>query len=245
MKTISQNGLALIKRFEGCRLTAYDDLQPHLVLKPNTPIKGTLTIGWGHTATVYIGQIITQEEANNMLVKDLATYVASVNNPYFVAQTSKLNQNQFDALVSFCYNCGSGNLKNLCGQNRTFSDISEKILSYNKSKGQTLLGLTNRRKAEKKLFDTPMEDEKMSDNIINYFELKINDLYKTISKLNNDLTAQQDKLQLLQNQLKDIPAPQWILEEFPDVEENLSQKTGTYDFWRTYFLILKYGKYGK
>lgn len=228
MKTISQTGLSLIKRFEGCYLTAYDDFQPHLILKPNTPIKGTLTIGWGHTGGVYIGQSITQEEADSWLLKDLAKYIQPVNNPYYVPLTSSLNQNQFDALVSFCYNCGPGSLKKLCAPDRTLSTISEKLLAYNKSKGLELVGLTNRRKAEQKLFNTPMEDYKMNK-----------DLEKKIESLTMDVLELASIVSVLKDRLQQIPAPQWIIEEFPDAPDALSQRTGTYDFWRSYLLILR------
>ena len=64
------------------------------------------------------------------------------------------NQNQFDALVSFCYNVG--NIDQLTAKGtRTIKEISEKILAYNKSAGKVINGLTNRRKKEKELFDTP------------------------------------------------------------------------------------------
>lgn len=75
------------------------------------------------------------------------------------------NQNQFDALVSFTYNCGAGNLKNLTQSGkRTIAQISEKLLLYNKAGGVTLLGLQRRRVAEKVLFDTPIKSN--SDNSI-------------------------------------------------------------------------------
>ena len=70
----------------------------------------------------------------------------------------KLNQNQFDALVSFAFNCGAGNLKTLC-HNRKLSVVAEKILLYNKADGKVLTGLVRRRKDEQALFLTPVETE--------------------------------------------------------------------------------------
>jgi GH24 family phage-related lysozyme (muramidase) len=227
MKTISETGLSLIKRFEGCRLIAYDDLQPHVLLMANSKIKGTLTIGWGHTGGVYIGQTITQEEADSWLIRDLSRYIAYVNNLFYVPVVSKLNQNQFDALVSFCYNCGPENLRKLC-TSRTLSEISAKIPEYNKAAGKELLGLSNRRKAEKLLFDTKPE-------AINVDNDQINTLKQLVLTLEN-------KVKSLENLMKEIPAPQWILEEFPDVEENLNNHVATYDFWRSALFTLRIAK---
>ena len=130
----SYKGIALIKSFEGCRLTAY--------LCP----AGVWTIGYGHTAGVSKGQAITQEQADSFLKADLEKYEKYVN-----ATGLTLNQNQFDALVSFTYNCGAGNLKKLIA-NRTLPEIAEAMLLYNKGGGKVLAGLVRRREAERKLF---------------------------------------------------------------------------------------------
>lgn len=136
--SISNNGLALIKRFEGCRLTSYQDSG------------GVWTIGYGHTANVSKGQAISQAQADAFLKADCANAERSVNS----YTKYNWNQNQFDALVSFTFNCGSGNLKKLLdnGQ-RTIAEISAKITAYNKAGGKVLQGLINRRAAEKELFD--------------------------------------------------------------------------------------------
>jgi len=146
-RKISQAGITLIKSFEGCRLTAY---------KP-VAAETYWTIGWGHYGPdVKQGMTITQAEADAMLVKDLAKYEAYVNNPAYVPITAQLTQNQFDALVSFCYNCGAGNLKTLC-TGRTAAEIAASIPKYNKGSGQVLAGLVRRRAAEVALFNK--EDE--------------------------------------------------------------------------------------
>lgn len=95
---------------------------------------------------------ITQEQAEELLKKDLAEYEAKVEkyNKY------NWNQNQFDALVSFAYNIGSIDQLTSNGR-RSIKTISEKILEYNKAGGKTLEGLVKRRKAEKELFDEPVE----------------------------------------------------------------------------------------
>lgn len=150
MKT-SSKGVSLIKQFEGCRLKAY-----------KCPA-GVWTIGYGHTAGVKAGDIITQETAESYLRNDLVTYEKAVINYDGIYH---FNQNQFDALVSFTYNCGAGNLKNLTQSGkRTIAQISEKLLLYNKAGGVTLLGLQRRRAAEKVLFDTPIKSDKIETPI--------------------------------------------------------------------------------
>lgn len=134
---ISQKGIDLIKRFEGCRLEAY-----------KCPA-GIWTIGYGHTKDVKPGQKITEIQAEEFLKQDLKTFETQVNNNVFIS----LNQNQFDALVSFTYNCGLGNLKTLT-KNRNADKIANALLLYNKAGGKTLEGLKRRREAEKNLFCT-------------------------------------------------------------------------------------------
>ena len=150
---ISDKGLNLIKEFEGCRLTAYRDSV------------GVWTIGWGTTSAdksitgtnIYEGLKISQSTADEWLRN-------SVNQKYVPKVTEyesiyHWNQNQLDALTSFAYNLGSIDTLVQYGS-RSISEISNKILAYDKAGGQTLAGLTRRRKAEKELFDTPCKNEK-------------------------------------------------------------------------------------
>lgn len=139
MKT-SQKGIDLIKSFEGCKLTAYQDTV-HV-----------WTIGYGHTGGVKSGQKITKAQAEDFLKADLAKFEKAVD-----ALKMDFNQNQFDALVSFAYNCGAGNLNKLC-KGRTKAEIGSKMLLYDKAGGKTLAGLTRRRKAENKLYNTPVKE---------------------------------------------------------------------------------------
>lgn len=140
MKT-SKVGLELIKSFEGCRLKAYKAVSTEKYY----------TIGYGHYgADVKAGMQITQTQADAYLVSDLEKFEAKVNKYNSIYN---FNQNQFDALVSFAYNVGSIDGLTNNGK-RTIERISEKITAYNKSGGQVLSGLTKRRAAEKKLFDT-------------------------------------------------------------------------------------------
>lgn len=152
-RKISQAGIKLIQNFEGCRLTAY---------KP-VPTEKFWTIGWGHYgADVKPGMAITQAKADSMLINDLAKFEAYVNDPAYVPVTKQLNQNQFDALVSFCYNCGAGNLRTLC-KGRTITQIAQNITKYDKAGGLVLAGLVRRRKAELELFNKKEEPVPLSD----------------------------------------------------------------------------------
>jgi lysozyme len=139
---ISSVGLNLIKSFEGCVLHTYKD------------VVGVRTIGYGHTgADVHDGQTITQAQADALLLADCKRFVDGVNSVVKVP----LNQNQFDALVSFCFNLGVGSLKTstlLEKLNRKdYLGASNEFLRWNKAGGQVLAGLTRRRQAEKELFN--------------------------------------------------------------------------------------------
>lgn len=135
---ISQEGIELIKSFEGCKLSAYKAV----------PTEKYWTIGYGHYGSdVKPNMVISKEQAERFLVEDLKRYEG------YVEKTGlKLNQHQHDALVSFTYNCGYGNLKKLIA-NRTISEIGEALPLYNKSGGRVLNGLVRRRAAEKALFE--------------------------------------------------------------------------------------------
>ena len=154
-KTISEAGLALIKSFEGCRLTAYKCL----------PTEQYYTIGWGHYGPdVGAEQTITQEQADDMLRSDLCRYEAYVNDSGYCPQTDILNQAQFDALVSFCYNCGPGCLDSLCHDNATLDAMAADMLAYNKGGGKVLPGLVRRRQAEVDLFNSGVPDMKSPES---------------------------------------------------------------------------------
>ena len=153
-------GRALIESFEGLILGAYDDADDHIV-KPGGHVYGTLTIGYGHTDAagppkVYIGQTISREEADAILASDLASVELEVGHLVKVP----LNQNQFDALVSFQFNTGwlghphCSLLAALNAGNYALAD--QDFMLYNRAQGRVLAGLTRRRVAEKKLFAQPI-----------------------------------------------------------------------------------------
>lgn len=140
MKT-SNNGINLIKSFEGVRLTAYKAVATEKYY----------TIGYGHYgADVKAGMKITQAQADEYLKADLAKFEAKVDK----YQTQyNFNQNQYDALVSFAYNVG--NIDGLTKKGtRTIEQIANSFKLYNKSGGKVLQGLVNRRAKEKALFES-------------------------------------------------------------------------------------------
>ena len=142
MKT-SNEGIKLIKRFEGCKLKAY-----------KCPA-GVNTIGFGNTyyengTKVLIQDIISQERADALLLSLLPKYEKIVLNNIKTA----LNQNQFDALVSFCWNCGSSQslfrLVNLKATDKVIFDWWKS--HYIMGGGKILPGLVKRREIEANLF---------------------------------------------------------------------------------------------
>ena len=138
---ISNEGIEFIKEKEDCFTTAKKlDGEPYY------------TIGFGHYGSdVSAGETITREDAEDLLLQDMQKYCSEVAN---YCDYLDLNQNQFDALVSFNYNCGFGNLKKITGyQTRSVEEIAEHFEAYTKSKSEkNRKGLLNRRIAEKDLY---------------------------------------------------------------------------------------------
>ena len=137
---ISEAGLSLIKKFEGCALESY--------LCP----AGVWTIGYGHTKDVKEGDKINNEEADHLLQEEMPEYEEYVKK--YV--THPLEQHQFDALVCWTYNLGPNNLRNstmltVLNQGR-LNDVSFEMQRWNKAGGEVLKGLVRRRKAESLLF---------------------------------------------------------------------------------------------
>ncbi|MGL5950139.1 MAG: lysozyme [Cetobacterium sp.] len=136
----SSVGVNLIKKFEGLKLKAY-----------KCP-GGIWTIGYGTTSGVTEGMIITEEKAEDLLKKDLVRFETAVKTVVRV----KLNKNQFDALVSFSYNVGTGALQSSTLLKKLnqgdYKGASEEFMRWNKAGGKVLTGLIKRREAEKELF---------------------------------------------------------------------------------------------
>ena len=147
---ISEKGLNLIKSFEGCRLSSY-----------KCP-SNKWTIGWGRTSGVYEGMVITQAQADQFLFEDVQRFVNAVNQ-YQVR--FNFNQNEYDALVSFTYNCGEGSLAAVMSCCNTKKEIAEECKLYNKtSTGKVLAGLVRRREEEYKLFMSGSNNNNTNNN---------------------------------------------------------------------------------
>ena len=138
---ISQEGLSLIKKFEGCKLEAYKCAA------------GVWTIGYGSTNDVEKGMKISQERADMLLLEDVDVFEEAVNKLVEVP----LEQNQFDALISWTFNLGPTNLKNSTLlkvlNNKDYDGVPAQIKRWNKAGGKVLQGLIRRREAEALLFE--------------------------------------------------------------------------------------------
>ena len=145
----SEKGIAIIRRFEGLELEAYDDGG------------GVLTIGFGHTGSdVYLGLKIDEEEAIRLLKFDLLVAEECVDESVEV----QIGQCEFDALVSFVYNVGckafkSSTLLRLLNAGNKEAARAQ-FSRWNKDNGKVLAGLTNRRAAEAHLFGEGGNEEK-------------------------------------------------------------------------------------
>ena len=140
-RQISQHGLAKLKQWEGLKTKAYKDAG------------GVWTIGYGHTAAAgtpapHQGMVITEADAESILLKDLTQYEAAVENNVNV----KLNDNEFAALVSFAFNVGIGAFKKstlLKKLNKgNYDAVPTELMKWTKAGGKKLQGLVNRRRAE-------------------------------------------------------------------------------------------------
>lgn len=138
--TTSQNGIELIKRHEGLRLGAYLDAA------------GVWTIGYGSTGGVRPGDVITEAQAEALLREDIRTAEREVGR-----HKLNINQNQFDALVSFTFNVGSGNFRSSTllkriKENPDHPDIANQFRRWVYGGGKVLPGLIKRRAEEAKLY---------------------------------------------------------------------------------------------
>jgi lysozyme len=157
MMSVNDNGIELIKAFEGWRAKAYRD-----------PV-GIWTIGYGHTSmagepTVTAGLVITKQQGDEILRRDVALFARGVKKPL----TVKLNDNQFSALVSFAYNVGLGAFKKSsvlkAVNTKNFDAVPSRLKLWNKAGYRVLPGLVRRRQAESDLFMLPPKKTVQSDS---------------------------------------------------------------------------------
>ena len=143
MMGLGPSGTALIRSFEALRLVAYQDGN------------GIWTIGWGHTLGVQPGQVCSTEQAETWFFSDVGGACSTINHMVDIA----INQNQFDALVSLCFNIGAGHfcsstlLRVLNAGN--LMAAADQFLVWDIVAGQVSDGLARRRKTERALFVTP------------------------------------------------------------------------------------------
>jgi len=146
MKSISAVGLAFIKKYEGLRLSAY-----------HCPA-GIVTIGYGSTRypegrlVMISDELRSQEEATQLLLATISVFESAVNEKLL-----NINQNQFDALVSFSYNIGihaisESTLLRKAKINANDLSIYDEFLRWNYASGKVLSGLTKRRREEANLY---------------------------------------------------------------------------------------------
>jgi lysozyme len=144
---LSQKGVDLIKQFEGLSLTPY------------VCAGGINTIGYGNTYYMNGKKVtlkdpkITQKQAEELLKHSLSTYEKAVDS----FCRDDISQHQFDALVSFAYNLGTGALQRSTlikkvNANPKDVTIADEFAKWNKANGRVLVGLTRRRQAEAKLY---------------------------------------------------------------------------------------------
>jgi len=141
---ISEEGKALIKKFEGCKLDSY------------RCSANVATIGYGHIKDVDDGDTCTQEEADQMLAEDLEEFEGYVDK----LVTVDLEQNQFDALVAWTFNLGPTNLKSstmlrVLNEGK-HENVPSEMKRWNKAGGETLEGLIRRREAESLLWENKL-----------------------------------------------------------------------------------------
>ena len=154
---ISEKGLSMIERFEGC------------LLKASNKLDGVWTIGYGQTGSYYgkrvhRGITTTKAEAHAWLRDhSIKTYEDAVTQAVKVP----LNQNQFDALVSFAYNVGVGALKQSTALRKLnagdYAGAADALTMWTKCNGKVLAGLVRRRKEERALFLTPVTQTKTTN----------------------------------------------------------------------------------
>ena len=135
MKT-SGEGVALIRKFEGCEVQAYQCSA------------SVWTLGYGHTRDVSEGDTCTKDEAEQILISDLQEFEGYVNDLVKIP----LDQNQFDALVAWTFNLGPTNLKSstllVRLNDNNLDDVPHQLRRWNKAGGKVLDGLVRRREAE-------------------------------------------------------------------------------------------------
>lgn len=149
---LSQEGLRLIKSFEGYHTRLKDGSCAAYLCPAGVP-----TIGYGCTVGVRLGMVWTEQQAEDELAKEVSRFEDAVNR----LVTVPISQNEFDALVSFSYNCGEGALAKSSILRRLNkgdrNGAAQAFHLWNKGGGRVLAGLVSRRAREAALFLKPVE----------------------------------------------------------------------------------------
>jgi lysozyme len=148
---ISQEGLSLIKKFEGCPTDEDGNVVSYRCAA------NVATIGFGSTKykgePVEDGMKITMQEAEDLLIHEMDEYEGYINHMV----ESDLKQNEFDALVAWVFNLGPSNLSSSTLlqklNNKDWDEVPNQIKRWNKAGGRVLEGLVRRREAEALLFE--------------------------------------------------------------------------------------------
>jgi lysozyme len=181
--TYSANGLKLTEQFEGLRLQAYQD------------VAGVWTNGYGNTHGVTPGSTITLEQAQQDLATNIQGSVYVVNKVVSVP----LNQNQFDALVDFVFNLGSGNFQSSTLlrllNSGDYAGAAGQFPLWNHAGGVVVAGLTTRRLAEQALFNTPIP------TTVQPVQVPVNATPSLTNEVEQDVTALEGFVTNLQNNL--------------------------------------------
>lgn len=156
--SLSLAGKTFLFGEEGCRLLAYDDARTNYTLQPGDVVHGTLTIGHGHAGPdVYIGQTITQAEADALFVKDTAPIVDAINKS-ITCPFPAVKQCMFDAWFSFTYNEGihafetSTMLRLFNSGQATMEEVAAQFLRWDLVAGKPNSAILERRKREQSMF---------------------------------------------------------------------------------------------
>lgn len=147
-----EKAVVFIANEEEFRAVAYDDLRPHVVLKPGMKVTGTLTIGYGFTgADISIGDVMTEVEAREVLAQKVEALTVQVSDLLGADAT----EDDLIAFVSFAFNVGLPTLRESTALKRykqgDRQGAAEALGWYNKAGGAVLKGLVNRRAREGKL----------------------------------------------------------------------------------------------
>lgn len=155
-RLVGKQGIALIKSFEGC----HERLPSGMIRAYPDPGSGNLpiTIGWGSTKgldgkPIARNAYMTQDQVDKLLERDLEKYSAEVA-AALGSSLARTSQAQFDALVSWHYNCGAITRATLTAKHKAgdYKGAADEFLRWNRAGGRVLAGLTRRRTAERELY---------------------------------------------------------------------------------------------